>query len=298
MNRIMVLLCLAICAWSCAGEKSEIRVPGLVRGEVAAVRVLHPGRVQQVRIRQGQQVRRGELVIELERDKISNLERELDLAAAELQLGRAAAREKRRLVSSGLVYRRELAAKLERLQSGRSVSADQLEQARLALLEAETALSEIDFGLQQLDLQEEKLALKKEALQLQERDSLMLAPVDGTVLEVFVGNGEIVLPGMLAADILDETSLHLEVFVEEVEMSRLRLGGPALIEVDGITGRRFEGTIVYFGRKAEFSPKYILSEKERQSLLYKVKIGLPAENREVFKLSMPVTVILPFSQES
>jgi len=295
MKKTVGLLFLATCCWSCSGEKNEIRVPGLVRGDVVAVRVMLPGRMARVNVTQGQQVKQGDLIAALARDKITNLEQEIDVAARELQLGIAAAREKRRLVSAGLAYRRELAAKFSRLQSDQSISGDQLEQARLHLLEAETALSEVDFNLQQLKLQEEKLALKREALRLQEEDSLLLTPVSGTVLEVFISSGEIVLPGMLAADILNDASLYLETFVEEIELGRLRLGGPALIEVDGLPGRSFKGSIINFGRKAEFSPKYILSEKERKSLLYKVKIGLAEESREVFKLGMPVTVTLPFS---
>ena len=59
--------------------------------------------------------------------------------------------------------------------------------------------------------------------------------------------------------------------------------------VDGIENRVFSGTITQFGQKAEFSPKYIVSEKERQSLLYRVKVGL-SDDLEVFKLGMPVTI--------
>ena len=48
--------------------------------------------------------------------------------------------------------------------------------------------------------------------------------------------------------------------------------------------------ISYFGRKAEFSPKYIVSEKERQALLYQVKVRVDRD-LEVFKVGMPVTVV-------
>jgi hypothetical protein len=50
------------------------------------------------------------------------------------------------------------------------------------------------------------------------------------------------------------------------------------------------GTVSYFGRKAEFSPKYIISEKERKSLLYQVKIKVEG-NSGIFKIGMPVTVV-------
>jgi HlyD family secretion protein len=81
----------------------------------------------------------------------------------------------------------------------------------------------------------------------------------------------------------------VEAFLEESELARLKLGQSADILVDGLQDRIFSGAIVSFGRKAEFSPKYIVSEKERTSLLYQVKIR-PDKDLEVFKLGMPVTV--------
>jgi HlyD family secretion protein len=98
---------------------------------------------------------------------------------------------------------------------------------------------------------------------------------------------------LIAAEILDENSLYLEAFVEEVEMSRLRIGGTAAIAIDGLPTQQFTGKIIQFGRKAEFSPKYVLSEKERQSMLFKIKIAVNTEDRPVFKLGMPVTIKLP-----
>jgi HlyD family secretion protein len=95
--------------------------------------------------------------------------------------------------------------------------------------------------------------------------------------------------GAPVADILDRSSLYVEIFLEEPELSRLALGRDVDVLVDGMEGKVYSGTITYFGQKAEFSPKYIISEKERRSLLYRVKVGLSGD-LEVFKLGMPVTV--------
>ena len=109
-------------------------------------------------------------------------------------------------------------------------------------------------------------------------------------LETFTRAGETVLPGAALADVLDLSSLFVDVFVEERELAALKIGQEARVLVDGLEGRSFSGRIAYFGRKAEFSPKYIVAEKERQALLFQVKVRLE-KDLDAFKVGMPVTVV-------
>ena len=89
------------------------------------------------------------------------------------------------------------------------------------------------------------------------------------------------------------TRNRIETFLEEQEIGRLSLGQKVDILIDGMEGQIFSGTISSFGRKAEFSPKYIISEKERRSLLYRVKISIDVSgSKPVFKLGMPVTILI------
>jgi HlyD family secretion protein len=143
-----------------------------------------------------------------------------------------------------------------------------------------------------LTVREEELANKKEYLELLARDHRLQAPEGGFVLEKFVSPGENVLPGTPLADIMDIASIYIEAFVEHREMASLKLGQKVRIIVDGYTGEDLTGTISHFGRKAEFSPKYIVSEKERQSLLYQIKIT-PQGKRDIYKMGMPVTIFIP-----
>ena len=119
--------------------------------------------------------------------------------------------------------------------------------------------------------------------------STSAVPAHGVVLERFVSKGETVFPGTPAADILEHSSLYVEIFLEEQEISSLTLNMKARVLVDGLEDQELWGKVSFFGRKAEFSPKYIISEKERKSLLYQVKIAVEDENG-VFKVGMPVTV--------
>jgi HlyD family secretion protein len=180
--------------------------------------------------------------------------------------------------------------RFRRLKKKKSIPGEQLETMELKLLEAETSQFELKKTLEALKVQKEKIENKREYLQLLLEDHTLKSPVDGVVVEKFVSAGETVFPGTAIADILDTSSLYVEIFIEEKEIAGLKLNQEAVIHVDGIKNE-VTGIISYFGKKAEFSPKYIISEKERQSLLYRVKIKVE-DASGILKLGMPVTVVL------
>ena len=60
--------------------------------------------------------------------------------------------------------------------------------------------------------------------------------------------------------------------------------------MDGREGESWSGRIIEIGSKAEFSPSFTITEKERRALVYKVKIRVSAHDTP-FKLGMPVTVV-------
>jgi HlyD family secretion protein len=290
MKKYAAVLGLLLLFFSCQKSNLEIRAPGVVDGEIASIKALAGGTLDRFLIQEGQAVKKGDLVAEINRDKIRNGLQELALAEKEIANSEIRAREKRQLLNANLAYARKQVQRFERLQQNQSISGDQLEKARLQLQELQTSLFDLDQSLAALQIQKDKLANKRQALELTEKDMLLRSPVAGVVLESFIGQGESVFPGLALADILDLSSLYIDVFVEEKELAALKLNQRAKIIVDGLEQRSFSGFIAVFGKKAEFSPKYIVAEKERQALLYQVKVRIDRD-LDVFKIGMPVTVV-------
>ncbi len=290
MKKAAWLLFLLPLFFSCGKNAREIRAPGVVDGEIASIKVLAAGTLERLLVEEGQVVKRGELIAEINRDKVRNGLEELSLGEREIANSEERSRQKRQLLAANLDYWRKQVLRFERLKQSQSISGDQLEKSRLQLKDAQTSLFELDRSLEALQIQKERIANKRQALELAEGDLLLKAPASGVVLETFISRGEAVFPGTALADILDLSSLFIDVFIEEKEISALKLGQRAVVIVDGLEDRTFYGRISAFGRKAEFSPKYIVSEKERQALLYQVKVRLDRD-LDVFKIGMPVTVV-------
>ena len=295
MKKIALVLGLLLFLFSCQKNNLEIRAPGVVDGEIASVKVLVGGTLERFLLQQGQVVQKGDLVAEINREKIGNAFQELALAQMEIVNSETRAKEKRLLLKANLDYWRKQVQRFERLQKNQSISGEQLEKARLQLQEMQTSLFDLEQSLAALQIQRDKLANKHQSLELTEKDMLLRSPVAGIVLDTFSSQGESVFPGLALADILDLASLYIDVFVEEGELAALKLNQRVRIIVDGLEQRSFFGRIVAFGKKAEFSPKYIVAEKERQALLYQVKVRIDRD-LDIFKVGMPVTVVFARQQ--
>ena len=284
-------LILVLVSASCKGREAEpIKASGVVDGDVITVKTLVGGSADKVSIREGARVNKGDILVEINSEKLLAQMHGLDIREKQLPVSREKLENRKDFLRSNLDYWENQVQKFKRLSQKESISEDEVKKAELKLEEVKTSLFEVNQSLSELSIQYESIRNQKEQLMLQIRDHIIDSPVAGVVLERFISQGETVFPGSAVADILDQDSLFIETFLEEEEISGLLLGQEVSILLDG-EQIPFKGEIINFGREAEFSPKYIISEKERKSLLYKVKIRIKGP-MEKFKLGMPVTIII------
>ncbi len=289
MKKTLILLCLILAFLSCAKPDKGILAPGTVDGDVYTIKTPAAGTLVSWTAVEGASVAKDALLGEVDPSKLRNSLEGLDISARELENQEAQLRRQIEDARANVAYLKKQVERLTRLKQEKAIAGDDLDKTQLKLTDAETGLYSLERSLRGLALQKDQLANKRQALDLNLKDLRIVSPVDGTILETFVSQGQMLLPGTSLADVLDLDSLYVETFLEEQEVSGLKLGDRAEIRVDGLPGRTFEGVVSYFGRKAEFSPKYILSEKERAALLFEVKLSL-AGDKSVFKVGMPVTV--------
>ncbi|HLP61504.1 MAG TPA: efflux RND transporter periplasmic adaptor subunit [Candidatus Deferrimicrobium sp.] len=289
---IIILICALLMPFCGQRREVEIKAPGVVDGDIITLKSQVSGTVDEMKIIEGQTVTRDEVLVSINSDKIQNQLEELSIALQELENNREKFNKKKILLRSNVAFLGKQVDRFKRLRKSDSIPGENLESMELKKLEAETSLFDIEKTLRDLELQKEKIANKQKYLNLVLADHVIKCPVgQGIVIEKFVSVGETVFPGASIVDILDLPSLYVETFLEEREVASLKLNMKARILVDGLGGKELWGTVSYFGRKAEFSPKYIISEKERESLLYQVKIKIDGD-MSIFKIGMPVTVAI------
>ena len=151
----------------------------------------------------------------------------------------------------------------------------QVKAAESGVTQAEAALSQAQAALATLDVQ-----LK---------NTIVTAPVDGTVLTSSLEVGETLAPTGVVLIIGQLQEVNLTVFIPETEYGQVKLGDQVSITVDSFPGETFSGTVVYISDQAEFTPRNVQTVEGRKTTVYAVKIKVSNPDLEL-KPGMPADV--------
>ncbi len=288
---ILVTLSMLLIITGCAkNDQGKIRAAGVIDGDIIEIKSMINGKINNINFVEGQDVNKGDTLVKINCEKILNNLEELRIQEQEIEINKQRLKEKLKLSKARIDYLEIQTARFQRLNKDAAVSGEKFESMKLKLLEAKTTKYDITKQLSVLKLTQKKIQNKNRYFTLLLEDHVLISPISGIVLESYNIVGETIFPRDNLADILDINSLFVEVFLEEGEMSKLVINQTVNIFIDGLENQEIQGKIIKFGKKAEFSPKYIVSEQERKSLLYPVKIQLSKKNIDVLKVGMPVTV--------
>ncbi len=288
--KISVILLLSS-IYFCSSKKTEnIKVPGIVNGDIITIKSKTAGTIISLNFKEGQKIIKKQRLTEIDSRNIDNKLAEIPLYLKSIDIKIEELKNNQKYAFENKKYLLKQINRFKRLVKKKSISGEKLENIELKFKKIKTEISGINHKINSLKIEKEKLLIKEQSLKLVLEDHNITSPVNGVIIEKFISEGENIFPSKPIADILDLNTLYIEIFVEGEEVSKLKLGDKVNIYLDGIT-RDFTAKISYFGKKAEFSPKYVISEKERKSLLYLVKIKID-KDKEFFKIGMPVNVVI------
>lgn len=211
---------------------------------------------------------------------------ETELASAEADLQRF---EQLLQTSSGSQKQRDDAATRRDLARSRVASARARENAArqaTSRLTAGARREEVDAARARVAGADAQIAV----LQKNKRDATVLAPSDGIVSERLLDPGEMAAPRAPLVVLTDSDHAWAEVFVDEPQIPRLKLGQAATVFTDA--GGSIPGKVSFISSKAEFTPRNVQTAEDRSKLVYRVKIAV--DNRDgVLKQGMPVEAEIP-----
>ncbi len=99
------------------------------------------------------------------------------------------------------------------------------------------------------------------------------APRAGTILDVPLEIGEVVSPGLPVVTLADTLHPYVDVFVPQAAIAGITVGAPAAVAVDSLPVT-LPGVVEDVARRTEFTPRYVFNERERGSLVIRVRIRI------------------------
>jgi len=268
------------------------------------------GRIEDILVKEGDFVRRGQ---PLARMQVSTLEAQLaeaqashqeavhGIAAASAQI---ALRRSDVAAAQAVVMQRqaELDAANQRLRRSKSLagqgatSRQQLDDDRTLVLSTEAAMSAAraqviaaEAAVQAAEAQHVGAESRARAaaatvarVEADLTDSVLRAPRNGRVQFLIAQPGEVLGPGGKVLNLVDLSDVYMTFFLPETQAGRLALGGEARIILDTAPQYVIPAEISFVASTAQFTPKTVETESERQKLMFRVRARIPPELLETY----------------
>jgi len=116
--------------------------------------------------------------------------------------------------------------------------------------------------------------------------TVLYAPISGMVLVKSGEMGEVVNPGTSILTLANIENVWLKAYIPETELSKVKWGQEVMVTTDLRPQKIYQGKISFISSQTEFTPKQIQTEKERVTLVYRIKVDIPNLDREL-KPGMP-----------
>jgi multidrug resistance efflux pump len=149
-------------------------------------------------------------------------------------------------------------------------------------------VARLDDSAVQLQFRQAEPTLRQQ-VELQLDKYVIRAPIAGTITRIPAHAGEVISPGQTIATLADLSTLRLTVYVLETEVGQIALRQPVIVTADPFPGREFAGVVTSIKQRAEFTPRNVQTQRDRQNLVFGVKV-LVENQAQLLKPGLPVDV--------
>jgi HlyD family secretion protein len=295
-------------------EGAAILASGTVEATQAELGFQVSGRLESLRVREGDAVTAGIKLANLEQFELI-AQREVaraQVAAAQAGLSELLAGSRRediahaRAVLAVATDRRDLAQRdVDRLaplaeQSLVSRQAFDQQRTELSISQGEVAKAKEELQILETGPRVERIAAQRAALaqaeaavariEAQLAQTELTAPFSGTITVRHREPGEALSPGNPVLTLRNFDDRWVRVYIPGDQVGDLKLGQSAAITGDADPAKRYTGAISYIASVAEFTPRNVQSTKDRVKLVYEVRVRIACDTSVDLKPGLPADV--------
>jgi HlyD family secretion protein len=225
-------------------DRSRIQVVGVIEAPEVNVTSRIAGRIKQLDLNEGDQIKKGQVVARIEEIDLRN-----QVARARADLARAQAMQAQ--ADRNLKRNRQLFAENIIATRDRDDSITEAERSRADVL---SASANVKFYSDQL------------------ADTEVRAPIDGVVVSKNLQVGEWVTPGMPIFTVDDVSTIWARVDVEETDLNSIFVGKAAQVSLATNPPENFTGRVMAIGQEGEFATERDVRRGRQDIRTFYVKV--------------------------
>ena len=284
--QLIVLGAVAFVGWRAwqRHQRAQVQLPeGITagNGRIEAIQVdiatKYAGRIGDVLAREGSMVAPDDLLAH-----IDSTEMRAELEKANAQLAKAAEDVAR--AAADIVQKQSTAdlneksfARSETLKRNKAIADQDFDESRARRDSSAAAVDVAKATLRSAEKAELAAAAEVSRQSAQLAEMTLKSPVRGRVLYRLAEPGMVLPAGDKVLTLLDLSDIYMEIFLPSREAARVRVGSEARIVLDVAPEYAARATVSFVSPEAQFTPKQVETRSERDKLMFRVKLQLPAE---------------------
>jgi len=146
------------------------------------------------------------------------------------------------------------------------------------------------------------LQAQAKTIQVKIDDSTLYAPKQARVLYKLVQEGEVVGSGQSVLILLDLLDTYMTIFLPTSQAGLVHYGTQSRIVLDAFSDIAIPAKVTYISPKAQFTPKQIETQEEREKLMFRIKanidLSLLKEHIDKIKTGLPGVMYIPLTKSA
>ena len=171
------------------------------------------GKVLKINIKEGDFVKKGQLLAVIDDSEIKAQKQELSAALKELEAGKEEALAGEKAAQAQYEFMKKTYKRIKNLYEENAVPKQKVDEIEMKLKGAQAQLEQIKAKLKQLEAKEKQLNAKLRQLQIMENYAYIKAPFDGYIVKKMIDIGSMSAPGM-PVFVIGNKNIYFQSFID------------------------------------------------------------------------------------
>lgn len=292
MKKIYLLTALVFVITSCSDNQKEYDATGTFEATEVTVAAKSSGELKRFTLNEGENLNANQVVgnidayeLQQKQDELTAVLQQLDATASSTSSRQLNLKEQLASLSQQISHEQQEQKRFAELVKDGAVPRKQLDdinnQIQVLQKQYEATRNQIQSNNSSLEKQISAIQAQKQGVMAQKRqieekisNTQVFSPLQGTVLEKYVEQGEFVSIGKPLFKVADTNKIFIRAYITSKQLKSVKVGQKATVFADYGNGQKkqYNGVVTWISSRSEFTPKTILTDDERADLVYSIKI--------------------------